>query len=290
MTETDFTTDWLSERFRFDAAARNEAVEKACVAHFQNHARLTIVDIGSGHGSNFFYLSPKFHQHQEWYFVELNAGLLESALNRIADFAKAEKLPFNRSGGSLSFKVKGKDFNIRGIHASFLELDQHISLDEVDLVTAGAVFDLLSVDLFEQLAKQLVSAGLPLLSTINYTGMAFDPVQEKDNYFLNLYDAHMQREQAFGRSMGPQCAAWMLSFFKRYNARYLSGESNWQVSPNDIKMHQFLLNYLEHAIKEVLISQEDHSIFEQWLKKKKSLLKAHLLHTQVFHQDIFVHF
>lgn len=290
MTETDFTIDWLSERFRFDCLARNKKVEQSCINYFQGQPVLSIVDIGAGHGSNFFYLFPKFTQHQNWTLVELNADLLEAALTRMAQFAKANKYPCKRTGQTIIFKAGNKEIRIRGIHASFMDLKQLIRLEATDLVTAGAVFDLLSITLFEQLAQQLINSNTPLLSTINYNGMAFSPQAEKDAYFIQLYGAHMQREQSFGNSMGPECTSLMLAFFERNNISVKVGESNWEITPGDVKMHHHLLHYLENAISEILFNQGEMVLFEQWIKEKKHLLETHLLNTNVFHQDLFTYF
>lgn len=289
MTETNFTVEWLSERYRFDAAARNKEVEQSCIKHFQNYKQIKIVDIGAGHGSNFFYLFPKFPQHQEWVFVELNASLLETAFLRLAHFAKAHNYPFKRTTKTFTFNANGKEISIYSLHASFLDLGQSLALETVNLLTAGAVFDLLSVELFEQFATQLIPFQIPLLSTINYAGMRFWPQQKEDTQFLQLYEAHMLRMQNFGQSMGADCMRHMLAFFEKKQITCHVGDSNWAVAAGDTKMQGFLLQYLENAILEMPINKGENLAFKQWLSEKRQMVAAHQLKTTVLHQDLFAH-
>lgn len=288
MTETDFNIDWLAERYRFDVAARSKAVEQACFQHFRQYDRLRIVDIGAGTGSNFLYLSPKFPQHQEWTFVELNTALLKAALDRIQRYAKLQGWSFDRNGNTMQFSTGKQQVSIKSKHGSFLELRELVTLGNVDLVTANAVFDLLSLKLFEQFWRQLIKYKLPLLATINYLGMAFAPQGERDDFFIKKYEAHMQREQRFGQSMGPDCVQQMQTVFKKQGVDYFSGNSTWQIGQQDTKMHQFLLQYLEEAVTELLTSPEESASFAAWLANKKTLLAAQELELTVFHQDLFV--
>lgn len=290
MTETDFTTDWLSERFRFDSASRNEQIEQTCFSLFPSRKRLQIVDIGAGHGSNFFYLFPKIQQHQEWTFVELNEGLLDAALDRILVYARTQEFPFEREGQTIFFRANQKDIKVTGKHASFLELEKVVSLAEIDLVTAAAVFDLLSVELFEQFAKTLIQARIPLLSTINYLGMAFQPEVEGDALYLKFYNDHMLRQQDFGQSMGPDCMKHMGAFFQKNGVQMEIGSSDWQVGTEDQRMHHFLLGYLEHAIGEILADEQRKRAFELWLARKRKMVEKRGLETVVFHQDFVVYF
>lgn len=290
MTETDFTTDWLSERFHFDSKARNKEVQQSCFQYLQHKSHLSIVDIGAGHGSNFFYLSPKLRQDQSWYFIELNAELLDAALMRIVSFAEKSKYTYQKTDYTVSIQAAGKKIQVTGICASFLQLPKIVSLQTVDLVTAGAVFDLLSENLFAEVVLPLIKAKVPLLATINYKGMAFAPEQEQDAHFLHLYHQHMWRQQAFGRSMGPECLAYMTSFFLNHKVAVLTGSSDWQVGPTDKKMHHFLLSYLEAAIGEMINSTQEKQDFEKWLTHKKEQLHQAQLTTKVFHQDLFAYF
>ena len=290
MTETNFTTDWLTERFRFDAAARNKLVEGTCLNLFQEADHLHIVDIGAGHGSNFFYLFPKIKQQQTWTFVELNTGLLEASLKRIARFATDQQYPVKQEKNWISFKIGGKEIKVVGLNASFLQLNEVVPLSEVDLVTAGAVFDLLSVDLFERFASLLVQTRTPLLSTINYLGMAMFPEKERDAFYLQLYNNHMLRQQDFGQSMGPHCVEHMKAYFQKNSVATALGESNWEVGTNDHRMHQFLLGFMKEAIGELLETAEEQRALASWLADKESMVKKGELITQVFHQDLVAYF
>jgi hypothetical protein len=173
------------------------------------------------------------------------------------------------------------------VNDSFLKLGEIVNLAEVDLVTAAAVFDLLSLNMLEEFLKLLLDAKVALLATINYTGMRFKPEQVGDIYYADLYSKHMKREQAFGVSLGPDCSRGMMNFYHRKNIDAVCGPSNWKVSPADLNMNNFLFEYMENAIPEMLKGDQEVEPFNLWIDKKKELLENGQLTTEVLHFDIF---
>ena len=287
-TETGFNTDWLNERFRFDNTARSTIVENELFSHLSNKNKLKIVDIGSGSGSSCVYLMKKLPQDQDWTFVELNPNLAKASLIRLERIALDNNWEAHRSQNTLIIQTPDKNINIKVIHASFLELDSFLDLSAVDLVTAAAVFDLLSVKMLHDFLGKLLTHKVALLATINYAGMAFQPAEVADIYFAHLYGQHMLRPRDFGQSTGPNCSRLMMDFHQKKGINAICEPSNWLVRPTDKKMHRFLLTYFNEAIPAVLTTQKEHTEFKIWMDRKIELLEMGQLQTEVFHFDIFI--
>lgn len=286
-TETGFNTDWLQERFVFDNRARNVEVENACLSFFKHKKVLNIIDLGSGSGASFLYLVEKFNQDQHWTFVELNPQLAKASLDRIVGVAHEKKWPFERKEKLLNLQLPHCNVTIQVVNGSFLELEDWVDLSAIDLATAAAVFDLLSLEMLQGLLHLLVQHGLSLLSTINYAGMRLAPGSPEDIYYADLYSKHMQRDQPFGRSLGSDCSKEMIAWFVKNNIQAISGASNWHVGPGDGAMHHFLLEYIEGAVPEMLSSTSELRRFIDWSQQKRALLENGDLEIEVLHFDLF---
>lgn len=287
-TATDFQVEWLEGRFSFDAKARNKTVEQACLEHFSKRASLNIVDIGAGTGSNFRYFWNRFSQNQNWTFVELNPELAKVAKEKCIQFAQEQQFLVSNQRDRLIFQ-KGKQYrSVQILHQSFLELHQFLDLNTIDLITAGAVFDLLSTNMLDQFLSKIITSQTALLATINYTGMRFKHSTKRDQQYVQLYEAHMCRQQAFGRAIGPKFPDYLKAFSNAKSIPLLMGSSHWIIGPNDHKMHQFLLDYMEKGLGEMLRDKTQRPDFQNWLAEKRSLSQQGRLELQVLHQDAFL--
>lgn len=287
-TETGFNTEWLEERFSFDSQARNTVVENACFTLFADKKTLNILDLGSGSGSSFLYLSEKLPQDQYWSFVELNPILANASLERISGIASGKGWKVVEKSNGIIIGTQNKSIEIEVINHSFLELEERVDLEKFDLATAAAVLDLLTENMLHDLLNLLSNNGVSLLATINYEGMKFTPSGPGDAMYINLYGQHMQREQSFGRTLGPDCLKSIKAYGETSNLKIISGESNWQVGRNDQKMHTFLLDYMAGAIPDMLTSNTDVTAFEHWLWEKREMVERQNLESKVFHFDVFI--
>jgi SAM-dependent methyltransferase len=286
-TETDFSVKWLNTRYPFDVAARNSEVEKAALMALPPDRDLRLLDLGAGTGNSCRYFIPKLPQNQEWLLVELNPDLIEAAKQQLVEFAKAEGYKRLPSDDGLKFKGK-KTIHIRFLQHSFLHLNDVLDLSGFDLVTAGAVIDLLSTDMLEQLVQQFIGHVAPFLATINFVGLLFDQATDRDRQYAALYMQHMQRERPFGRALGAHCIPFLESWLLIRDIPFLSGASDWMIRPEDTAMHAFQLDFMEEAITEMLACPEAGEKLQEWLAQKRAASKAGQLSFRVQHFDIFI--
>lgn len=287
MAQNKKFAQWLELRIPYDANGRNLNIEASCQQYLKKHKRLKIVDLGAGTGANCRYYLSKISQEQEWFLVEQNPELLEIAFDRLISWALDNGYESKSQNSRLDLKNQDHKIIIHKTVGSILDLENLIDLKTFDLAVANAVFDLFSKKQFQTFLKCLKKYQLPLLATVNYTGMNFIPQTEDDSYFIKYYNQHMQREQYFGRGMGPNCGSYMWEAMRCIGMKGLQGESPWEISSSDSVFLQLLLEFMEKSIPEILENATLEDELNTWLRKKQQMIAQQELSCSVAHQDFF---
>jgi len=283
-----FETNWLDRRYHYDNAARDKKVEKACLKYLQNKSSVTILDIGSGTGSNCLYFLEKMPAIQNWIFVEHDERLSKYALDRIKKQVTKTGYSIKEESQKLTLQKENRQIEISYITDSFLDLDKKVDLSTVDLVTAGAVFDLLSFKQFVDIASIILENEIALLATMNYAEMNFSPVEASDVLFIEKYEKHMSRPQEFGKAMGKDCSRSLVKFFRKHQKDIVYGASVWRLNGEEEETHRCLFQFMKSAVTEMLDEEEHTQLFSKWLYLKKELAAEGKLETSIQHYDIFV--
>lgn len=287
MTKNRKLAQWLELRIPYDTTARNSILSAICQQYLQKHKRLKIVDLGSGTGANCRYYLSKISQEQEWFLVEQNQELLEIAFARLTSWAMNNGYNSKSQNLKLVLENQVHKVTIHGTVGSILELENLIDLETLDLAVANAVFDLFSEKQFQTLLECLKKYQLPLMATINYTGMSFIPQTDNDSCFIKYYHRHMQRHQYFGRGMGPDCGSSMWEVMQRIGMKVLQGESPWEISSSDPVFLQLILGFMEESIPEILEEATLQHELNTWLRKKQQMIDQKKLSCNVAHQDFW---
>ncbi len=175
---------WHDERFKYDCQARNQKVEQACFHHFFGKKEMTIVDLGSGTGSNCLYFFEKFPSQQKWIFIEKEEKISQYALNRLGIEADKKGYEVIHGDQSLELTKENRNIKIEYISDSFLNLVDLVDLDKVDLVMASAVFDLISFSQFIEFGSVLLEKKLPLLTNLKYPEINYNSDSPSDIVFI----------------------------------------------------------------------------------------------------------
>lgn len=287
MTETNFTIQWLKDRFPYDSVARNKRVEQSCLDYYRDRKNISLLDIGSGTGASCIYFMEKWSASQIWTLVELNPALAAASIERIEDYAAQNGYVTQRGAQQLFLQKEQKFVTVNVLQKSFLELDDFIDWGSIDLVTATAVFDLLSKEMFADFIQPLIAHKIPLLATINYERMIITPDDYKSDLFSELYTAHMKRPQTFGVSMGGDSAYEMYQVFRNNGLSYKAGQSHWFIHQEDELMITYLLDYMTNAIPDLLDTDEEKAALTDWITQKK---KEKNISIEVCHWDLFMYF
>ncbi len=287
MTETNFTIQWLLKRFAYDSIARNKQVEQSCLDYFKHNKDISILDIGSGTGASCIYFMEKITANQVWTLVELNPELAKASAERIAAYAVENGYIVQQGAQQLFLQKKQKFVTVHIRQESFLQMDSRLDWGSIDLLTATAVFDLLSKELFAKFIEPIITYRIPLLGTINYERMSFLPTDSLSEKYADLYTQHMVRPQAFGHAMGGNCIREITSLFRQNGLSFVSGESNWRIPPEDATMRHYLLDYMADAIPELLQTTDELATFTEWLANKRQQKNLTII---VEHRDFFLYF
>ena len=286
--DDNFDIDWLNERYPFDAEARAKGLETKVLNSLEDKEKVTLVDVGAGTGSNCLYFVEQIPQNQKWYLVEQNADLRNATIKRFRGYANYHKYSFERKKDKLSIGSKHKKIEVHLLNDSLLKLDTLVNLKKVDLVLANAVFDLFSAAQISQFVDLITTNKLSFFTTLTYQGMVFSPDDPFDDLFVNTYHAHMERIQAFGKALGKNANEYMVDAFNKNGLKVATAPSTWQVGRDDIKMHYYLLNFMENALEEMNMKEEMQANFQKWLQRKKDLIITRQQRLEVEHLDIFV--
>jgi len=280
---------WLDHRFNCDAEARNANIEKKFLEFFEDRDSLTVVDAGSGTGSNFQYYFEKFPNQQEWTFIDCEGPLLNACREKLYRFAKKKNYEFIEQNGSVCIKDGAKQALVKMSQGKLENVEHLTDLKQTDVVTANALFDLLSYDQFDTFACKLSAYNVCLMATLNYYETSFLPYDEEDGRFVRYFHTHMTRPQGFGSAMGPNCTEEMLDLLTEHQMLVEQEGSQWHLKRYDTTMHHYLLHFFEHALRDLNLSPAEIIDLEEWLEAKKKMSHDHKLEIIVDHSDIFAY-
>lgn len=285
-----FDPNWLQERYRFDAAARNQEIAWQCIHQFAFLNHIQIVDLGSGTGANVRHYLEQFPQNQTWFCVEEDDALKTMFWQNMVQLAEADGYAYQLSDNQIKMEKPGHWIEIHFVEGNLMQVDNLVDLLRTDLILANAVFDLFSQKQFEELIQTISHHSLSLLFTLNYEGMKFFPVEKEDAYYIDQYNAHMQRPQDFGKGMGPDASQLMEQALHASLAEVKKGESNWEIEVEDGKMLHYLLGFFEDALGDWWATEAEKMAFLGWVAHKRQLIDQQQLDAVVHHQDVLASF
>lgn len=286
--EENFDIDWLKERYPYDVEARNKELETKVLTELGKKEQVTIVDVGAGTGSNCLYFVEQLKQNQKWYLIEQNELLSTATVRRLREYATYHKYEFEKRKKGIKITSLTKTIEIILINDSFLNTEKLVDLKKVDIVIANTVFEQYSKQQFDEFAQVLIKYKKPFYATLNYQQMAFEPEDPFDDVFISLYNEYKERPQVMGKTMGKNASRLMLDIFESAQWKTEEVESPWRVEQNDIKMHYYLLNFMENALAEMQLAENKQHNFAKWVQRKKDLIITQRQQLEIYHTDIFV--
>ncbi|MEL6926893.1 MAG: hypothetical protein AAFO94_22835, partial [Bacteroidota bacterium] len=214
------------------------------------------------------------------------------AFDRIGAFAKSAGYTFVKyTYPVIHLRKAQQDVYVELVEGSLMELNALVPLDEIAVVTAGAVFDLFSEAQFQTFGNMLLDHSCSLLATLNYTDMEIGTSDTATQGYIALYEAHMQRPQDFGIGMGKECPRVMQAFYESSKAVDLTfGESHWQLDSEAKAMHQFLLGFMKESVASMIEDPAALPAFYKWIEQQQATSQQGKLSMRVGHVDLFAEF
>jgi trans-aconitate methyltransferase len=232
-----FSIDWLDLREAADHRAR--APQLLAQARSWLDAAgpdATIVDLGAGTGST---LRAFDTRKARWHLVDHDAALLSEARRR--------------HGADLSLDTHVAD--LRDVHA--------LPLHNAQVISASALFDLVSEPFCDALTARLCEHGAALYAALSYDGlMQWTPAHPLDAAVLEAFNQDQRRDKGFGPALGPQAAAYLNDALSRLNYKVTAVDSPWLLGPQDADLVRELCRGCAAAVAEVL----DADALDDWLR------------------------
>lgn len=246
-----FSIGWLDLREDADRRARDLALlERArrWLAAAPPHQHPLVVDLGAGTGATLRALGTA-DLALHWRLVDHDASLLAEARRRhgnahlletrCTDISRADKLP----------------------------------LEGARLVTASALFDLVSADFIEAVADLLRersrSEPVALYCALNYDGATlWEPAHPLDGMVLDAFNQDQRRDKGFGPALGPDAALVTERVFKMAGFRVYRASSPWVLDGHDSSLVSELIDGIAAAVAGSAVLDAD--ALAEWREFRKS--------------------
>ncbi len=268
-----FSVAWLDLREGADNAARDKTLAAQALTWLTSGdagSMPIIVDLGSGTGSTLRALthvgaspardSPlSLNGNFVWRLVDHDPALLNEALRR-----------------------HGKTHIIEDHEADLLDLTT-LPLSGARLVTASALFDLVSLSVVDALTARLVQHQAGLYAALNYDGITcWEPPHPLDGRVLAAFNQDQRRDKGLGLALGPDAADYLQMALSRAGYTVWIADSPWELGPEDAALVRELIPGIANAVS------DGYGLDKQALQEWQDFRLAHAATGRcvVGHQDV----
>lgn len=244
-----FAPEWLALREGADHRAINHTVRRHLIAYLAEQGNVHISDLGCGTGSNFRSLAPEITARQMWTLVDHDDALLQLAAAMTLDVATACQV------------------EVRLAKADLADGDIHEIVAHSDLITAAALFDLVSPPMIEKMAGAIADAGCAFYTTLTYDGVAaWLPESPINPTMREAFNAHQHTDKGFGPAAGPDATQVLTKAFADRGYSVLRGKSPWIIDGSLLALrHEADRGWANAVVETGAITREDA---DGWLKAR----------------------
>jgi SAM-dependent methyltransferase len=248
----------------------------ALQAGFAGRDIVRVVDLGCGTGSNLRAVAPALPPIQHWTLVDHDRALLYAARDRVAAWADLAEVV----GGDLAVTKGELQLTVTFVLTD-LAVDPGGPLGpSPDLVTAAALFDLVSVAWIERFAAAVAARGTTFYAALTYNGEEdWDPPHPADPTMLAAFHAHQAGDKGFGPAAGPLATAALAAAFEAKGYGIVLSESPWRLGPQDGDLILELSRGVAEAVRETHRVKE--AMIVDWLENRISGATCIVGHTDL---------
>jgi hypothetical protein len=260
-----FAPDWLRLREAVDHHSRNTELLAGLKRHFESCPEVRVVDLGAGLGSNLRGTYSALPRRQHWLLIDDDPQLLSAAIETIADWADSARpttsgLEATKEGCSLHVELRRLD----------LAADPGgWSEPAPDLVTAAALFDLVSKDWIEKFVAKLVRSTAVFYTVLTHDAATeWRPPHAADGAMRAAFERHFGRDKGFGPSAGGRATSLLADLLSRAGYEVLRASSPWRLSSGDRELIAALVEGWAQAVRETRTVPE--STIKEWIAARKA--------------------
>jgi hypothetical protein len=255
-----FAPDWLRLREAADHRSRNKALADQLSAYFSGRAEATIWDLGAGLGSNLRGSYDLLPARQHWTLVDYDAALLSAACEEVANWADhswptASGIEAVKNGRTLHVEVKRHDLTAD---------PAPWGKTPPDLVTAAALFDLVSAQWIERFVATLSGARIAFYTVLTHDAESrWSPPHPADAAMKAAFESHFGRDKGFGSSAGGDATRLMADGFAKAGYMVERASSPWVLDAGDKPLIAALADGWVAAVRETAAVPEQ--TIREWL-------------------------
>lgn len=272
-----FSPQWLALREPVDHRSVSGSLAAEVTAAFAGADHISIMDLGCGAGSNLRGSWRLFPDSQHWTLVDYDPVLLDTARERLAAWAdEAEE------AGEELLLAKGDKRLTVDFRRVDLARDIEKALDwRPDLVTAAALFDLVSADWLGRFAAALAERRLPLYTVLTYDGRdEWSPPHPADAAMRAAFHAHQRTDKGFGAAAGPDATRLLEERLAAAGYVVAAGDSPWLLGPADASLALSLAEGFAGAVRET--GQVAEAELAGWLAARRAAPGGLVGHVDLF--------
>ena len=204
------SADWLAVRARADDAARSSRLAEAA-ARLIGPGPLVVHDLGSGTGAMMRWLAPQLPGPQAWVLHDADPAILRHVDARSA-----------LDGFGLPVTVRTRVEQLAELPVR--------AFDGASLVTASALFDVVTLDEARAVVDACVASGVPALFSLTVVGrVRLSPHDAADAEIGAAFDDHQRRVVDGRRLLGPDGAETVRSLFSAGGWRVRTERTPWRL-------------------------------------------------------------
>jgi SAM-dependent methyltransferase len=241
-----FDARWLDLREPVDRRSRSEELARALARQFAGRST-SVLDLGCGTGSNLRATAPLLGAVQHWILVDHDRALLEAAVQRLSAWADTAEC----RGAELALSKAGKQILVR-LRRADLARDLEDVLDgEAELVTASALFDLVSADFIAEVAAAVARSRASFFTVLTYNGVQrWTPRHEADAAMAAAFRRHQAGDKGFGAAAGPMAPGLIAAAFDAAGYAVSDADSGWRLEAGDEALIAELAQGFAAAVRE----------------------------------------
>ena len=255
-----FNNSWLFQREKIDNLSKSKILIKRINKTIKKLNDIRIIDLGTGTGSNFRYLSKKINfNNQKWTLMDISKSSLEEAKKNISINKKIKKI-----------SIINNDI-IKNIHDT--------NFNNFDLVSGSAFLDIMPRQWFKSFHYKNINTKIIYFS-INYDGyFKFFPKHKLDKRVLDLFNFDQKSNKLNNlKAVGPDCSKIIQKYFHKTHKTFLRN-SNW----NKITNKKFQLMFLDFCSD--VIHKHGKNDFSEWFEFRKQKIALNKSKLTVHNKD-----
>jgi SAM-dependent methyltransferase len=235
-----FDKDWLALREPADMAARDPVLIGMLAGRLHEAEDPAILDIGCGTGSTWRSLNEHLPAGTRWLLLDHDPLLLDEAQRRI-----------------------GADGNVGYRQFDLTDLDG-LPLEGISVVTASALFDLVSDDFCAAFVERLAGHRCGLYAALNYDGVVYwSYAHPLDADMIAAFNRHQQTDKGFGPALGPGATACLEKHLGASGYAAFTRPSPWRMDASSAALQEaFLLGFHQPLVEMSGMSTDE---IEDWL-------------------------